>query len=242
MIDPFALLGLTYESSASEIKQSYYNMSLVCHPDRGGDANDFDVIHNAYRFCMRQVENSVENEQVTSRYKDIEEEFEKFKENQENKKRPTFHQIFVENNEKQREFDEDAANEFGQPPLRGGFAAGYGDLMTKSTPILWTDEYSSEISSSPIENFERQIIEYKEPVGEVEVGYGNFERFDVDKVYDFSGKIADLSMNDYVLAYTREEVVGEAHDTTLEELLKTRAKLDADGDGNKTTSVRLFSP
>ena len=34
LIDPYNLLGVTINSSPKEVKQAYYNLALLCHPDK----------------------------------------------------------------------------------------------------------------------------------------------------------------------------------------------------------------
>lgn len=44
----YGILGVTNKSTESEIKKSYYKMSLTMHPDKGGNADEFAIISNAY--------------------------------------------------------------------------------------------------------------------------------------------------------------------------------------------------
>ena len=44
----YELLGVSRESNESEIKKAYRTLSLKHHPDRGGDATQFQEINNAY--------------------------------------------------------------------------------------------------------------------------------------------------------------------------------------------------
>ena len=57
MINPYEMLGLTSESTINELTKSYYSMSLLCHPDKGGNTDDMIVIHNAYKYIKKQLEN-----------------------------------------------------------------------------------------------------------------------------------------------------------------------------------------
>ena len=36
LINPFDLFGITIDNTLNELKRSYYNMALLCHPDKGG--------------------------------------------------------------------------------------------------------------------------------------------------------------------------------------------------------------
>ena len=44
LINPYSLLGVNDKSSLRELKKNYYNMALLCHPDRGGDKKDMNVV------------------------------------------------------------------------------------------------------------------------------------------------------------------------------------------------------
>ena len=44
----YSILGVSNKSSEKEVKKSYYKLSFTHHPDRGGDANIFSEITEAY--------------------------------------------------------------------------------------------------------------------------------------------------------------------------------------------------
>jgi DnaJ family protein A protein 2 len=48
-MDYYKVLGVNENSSDDEIKKSYRKLSLKHHPDRGGDANEFKKINEAYQ-------------------------------------------------------------------------------------------------------------------------------------------------------------------------------------------------
>ena len=49
MEDYYKILGVQSNSNSDDIKKSYRKLSLKHHPDRGGDANDFKKINEAYQ-------------------------------------------------------------------------------------------------------------------------------------------------------------------------------------------------
>ena len=57
LINPYDLLGVKINSTLSEIKKAYYNLALLCHPDKGGCKKDMDTIHQAYKYVIEQVNN-----------------------------------------------------------------------------------------------------------------------------------------------------------------------------------------
>ena len=54
-LDPYGLLGVTIDTSVSDVKKAYYALSLIAHPDKGGRPEDMMTVHNAYKYVMAQV-------------------------------------------------------------------------------------------------------------------------------------------------------------------------------------------
>jgi DnaJ-class molecular chaperone len=50
-----AILGLGPEPSVAEIKSTFRELSLVHHPDVGGDAEKFRVLHDAYTTALEEA-------------------------------------------------------------------------------------------------------------------------------------------------------------------------------------------
>ena len=74
LIDPYNLLGVTINSSPKEVKQAYYNLALLCHPDKGGCSKDMDIVNSAYRYVIEQIE-SIDFDLT---FESLEEDFSKF--------------------------------------------------------------------------------------------------------------------------------------------------------------------
>ena len=91
LLNPYKLLGVTINSTSRELKKSYYMLSLLCHPDKGGDKNDMDIVHKAYLYVKKQLLN---NENPVT-YEEAEEEFDKFCKDQEAQP-PPFSKIYEE--------------------------------------------------------------------------------------------------------------------------------------------------
>ena len=160
LINPYSLLGVTVNSSIRDLKKNYYNMALLCHPDRGGDKKDMNVVCLAYNYIKEQLENV--NNEIS--YEEMEEEFENFIKEQEKNEIPKFGKIYEETNdwivgfnkefEKQKEIKN--VTPYDINPLSGG----YGNLMDKEVK---TDKYYPDEKNEPKNKFEREIILYKEP-------------------------------------------------------------------------------
>ena len=101
LINPFSLLDITEDSTLNELKKKYYGMSLLCHPDKGGNSNDMYIVNSAYKYIKNQLINK-NNKETT--YEKLEDDFELFCRQQEDET-PTFNQIFEETNDWVHEFN-----------------------------------------------------------------------------------------------------------------------------------------
>lgn len=152
LIDPYGLLGVDSRSSLSELKKNYYNLALLCHPDKGGNDKDMNVVSLAYNYIKDHLENVKE-----TTYEKLEEEFADFCKGQEILKPPTFGQIYEETNDWINEFNkkfEEGLNTSGDMrqfiggeddiysnpylkennPLSGGYGE-YMDVSSNAEPI-----------------------------------------------------------------------------------------------------------
>ena len=100
LIDPYGLLGVDSRASLSELKKNYYNLALICHPDKGGNDKDMNVVSLAYNYIKEHLENVKE-----TTYEKLEDEFAEFCKGQERLKPPTFGQIYEETNDWINEFN-----------------------------------------------------------------------------------------------------------------------------------------
>lgn len=50
----YAILGVSSQATDSEIKKAYRLIAMQCHPDKGGDKEDFQELTNAYEKIMEQ--------------------------------------------------------------------------------------------------------------------------------------------------------------------------------------------
>lgn len=73
MIQPFEFLGVTVKSTITEIRQAYYRMALIVHPDRGGSTHDMHILQRCYEWIMQQMQL-----QKDISYEDIEKDFKTF--------------------------------------------------------------------------------------------------------------------------------------------------------------------
>ena len=65
MISPYIILGLNLNASLDEVKERFRALAKLHHPDRGGDAEQFNQIYEAY---IKIVENHKSEEDVQSKF------------------------------------------------------------------------------------------------------------------------------------------------------------------------------
>tara|TARA_B100000674_G_scaffold107501_1_gene78983 strand:+ start:238 stop:1512 length:1275 start_codon:yes stop_codon:yes gene_type:complete len=204
VINPYQLLGVTTNSTLSDIKKAYYSLSLLCHPDKGGKKEDMLVVHNAYLYITKQIKQQVTDTENT--YKNAENEFESFCKEQKEKP-PTFYQIQLDNDEVLKKFN-DQFDELQKTKSNYNFNNpfindGYGHLMESS--VISSDTYNNEeeLFNEPLQNkFKQEVIIYNSPEY-LPNTYGSYQQLDVDKVTDFSHQSDHLSMTDYKNAHSQ---------------------------------------
>lgn len=59
IVDPYAFFGVTPNSTLRELSQAYYQMALICHPDKGGSSESMKYISIAYRWIREQMEHTI---------------------------------------------------------------------------------------------------------------------------------------------------------------------------------------
>ena len=94
LINPFSLLGINENSNLKDLKKAYYELSLLCHPDRGGNKDDMIIVHNAYKYISNQFENC----KNIKDFDELETNFENFC-NEQKETPPPFRDIFELSNE-----------------------------------------------------------------------------------------------------------------------------------------------
>ena len=71
----YAILGVNFDSTEKEIKKQYYKLSFEKHPDKGGDANEFATINEAYVVLTEQREEYDKKSKWGKDYNELEEFF-----------------------------------------------------------------------------------------------------------------------------------------------------------------------
>jgi len=216
-LNPFEFLGLSLKNNLSDLKKRYYELSLLCHPDRGGNKDDMITLHNCYLYVKKHLENINPND-ISETYLKLEKEFEIFCRLQKEQQVPSFHQIYQENNDFIQQFNEYFENSlkiiqldettnisnYEQP-----FKDGYKDLMEISDYHhqdvsnfgIKDCKYTETDSQIPIQNnIQQPIIVYQEPTS-LPDNYGSFQHLNNNKITDFSYDSQHLNMTDYQKAF-----------------------------------------
>ena len=229
LINPYELLGVTTNSSIDAVRKAYYNLALLCHPDKGGSAIDMIIICKAYNYVKNQIVLNVDEEKMNMEV--LEQEFKDFCTAQESKS-PTFEEIYKETNIESflLKFNQAYENNMSEGRVEENESAidpfklgGYGEYMEESKS---NNRYNANVSNQPmLHRFKNELVVYKEPCN-AQTSYG-YQPFDVKHIEDYSHKSGSLDMFDYMKSYSKElqpdiELKEKSYDQVLEE----RKKMD----------------
>lgn len=160
-LNPFHFFGLTINSTLSELKKIYYELSLCCHPDKGGKKDDMIMLHNCYLYVKEQLTNNSDKD-IENSYKNLESDFENFCKKQKETP-PLFQEIYDESNDfiknfnkKFEELKEETNNNF--MAING---TGYSKMMEKSeyNNSNINVEYSSTIGTMENMTYKNQLLD-----------------------------------------------------------------------------------
>lgn len=143
LINPYELLGIDIKNKnlkLKDIKKAYFNMALICHPDKGGNDNDMNIVQQSYDFVKEQMKH---NSQMTEeKIVDIENDFKKYLDEQE-KKVPDFPDIYHDVRQWQQKFNQKFEEERNNSEnyMDNSYSycspvSGYGNQMEQSEYIL----------------------------------------------------------------------------------------------------------
>ena len=161
-LNPFLLFGVDNHSKVSDLKKSFKNLSLACHPDKGGSKEEMETVYNSYIWVKKQLEN--ENHERT--FEMEEENFKKFLEDQKNVKIPTMFEIMTDG------FNKKFNEEF--------------ERCQNKSQMTYSKTYQEEDFKDENEGV---LIKYETPISFDEVGCSEKFYNLNDKVSDFTGGI-----------------------------------------------------
>lgn len=187
LINPFDLFGLDVHRhiNLKKVKKTYHQLALLCHPDKGGNRNDFLIIHQAYQYVTTQVEQSKEMVEMD----ELEKDFQNFCSENPIEKLPSLLDIREDTAVFNKKFNE-KWEEQHEPHINNDYFSifkdgGYGDLMDYSEIIPEEAEQKDDCNIELRNKFTRDVMIYEEP-NPLPDNYGNFQRFDVEKVDNYS--------------------------------------------------------
>lgn len=162
--DPFDLLGVSLGASGQEVRKRYYQLACLCHPDRGGTAEQMRTLHNAYQFVSRSVALN-----TTDTLADLQGAFDAFCVAQTTDP-PRFVDIHADCFEQRRfhdTFDTSAAADVDHAFAQGGYEIVPSEYTTAATAATSLPEYPTYDAHpdgpDEIPKFSTDVIEYHEP-------------------------------------------------------------------------------
>jgi curved DNA-binding protein CbpA len=216
LLNPFELFNVTHESTVKELKRSYYQLAMMCHPDKGGEAEAMVTIVKAYKYVLEQLEHKSDKS-----YEEIELEFEQFCKQQLEIPMPSYNSITDELFEREIMSIGKDTNVYYNDAFRNH---GYGHLMEESKPR--DENEPNQIDNTPIRNqFSRELVEYKEPSASPFFldGYLNLG---LKEVNDFSTQGACDYFKAFCCSSTSETNLGSYKEKTYDELIKEREEFN----------------
>jgi len=217
LINPFELLGVDCKSSREEVRKSFKELALICHPDKGGNPLEMKMLHSAYLYVLEQIEfkehgRTMEEEEI---------KFKEFLELQEDGKLPSIFEIMTD--EANKKFNE-----------------MWEENKREKIDMCYPSNYEEKMKREP-NKFSTEIIEYKEPKTIVEVSFSSVLDFTVNPVKDFSDYTGGGGF-DYVRAHSDELLMEKIEEKdTMEEFEKLllRRKEDENFIGDKLVTLKL---
>jgi hypothetical protein len=214
MFNPYELLGVTIDSTLQDVKKSYYELSLIVHPDKGGNTDDMSCLHRAYLFVRKELEQVNRTKTV----EDLQNEFSAFCDEQK-ERIPLFQDIYAEAFDLPKFNDYFKAQQTSEKIIKPYLEGGYGDYMDASCVQI---DYNPTETASVQKQFSTAIQVYLAPA-EMKVCENVYD-MTVKTVDDFTMSLERLHMADYCGAYTStlQDVVCDIPCRSLEDLLKER--------------------
>lgn len=219
-VNPYELFGLSYKIKIQDLKKAYYELALICHPDKGGNSQDMDIVHKAYQYLKKQLLNCDTNHN----FEQLEKDFELFCQDQEEKP-PCFAEIYDDLNEFVNTFNQTFLDNHKNNP----FDKGYGELMEDKISKNNYIENDENDFCKPLNNdFKTDIIIYEEPFV-LPNTYGEHYHLNDENITNFSHDTYNLHMTDYKMAFNNipnlDEIITNTNtNRNLSDLIEERKK------------------
>lgn len=201
LINPYELLGINIKDKnlkMKDVKKAYFDMAMICHPDKGGNNNDMNIVQKAYQFVQEQMKHhsNMTDENIES----IDNDFYAFYKKQE-EIIPPFADIYHDVGQWQQKFNEEYESERARKLEENdtyGFCSpvdGYGNQMETSSYMKRLDNDKCNMMSAYDklkEEYNSKLHIEKPPCGfSIEVDKNFFKRGNKETNYksDVEGPI-----------------------------------------------------
>lgn len=219
LINPYDFYGINIHKdfSKQDVKNIYHELAQLTHPDKGGNKEDFIIVHQAYQFILRQTENIKEMVELDI----LEKEFNDFCKNNPIDKFPSLLDIRDDIALFNKKFNENWENKYKNDLFKEG---GYGELMEKHSN--YQDDIN-ELNNIELKNkFTMEIVKYKEPKNINDITYGDYKRFDVNKINNYNN--IQNNIYDYKESFT--EIIPKKDFKIIKDEPFTKNKMNKDLD------------
>ena len=253
-INPFNLFGIDNLENLNikNLKKKYYELALICHPDKGGSDEDILIVYNSYLYIKNQLENKnkfLKNNSFIHSKLNFNEYMKLYKQ-----KPPPFYETWLESEDYKKH--ELFNKQFEQIHKSSLLSNGYGNLMDESNiNSRFLDKLYYKIFKyyKLPKNIIKLILLYINCSNNIFINDNknnklilynkfeychNYERIDGKEIKDFTSKLYNcnsknnysqnnnLQLNDYKLAHSVNNSIFNMKinikSRTLKELIKER--------------------
>ena len=184
IMDPYEILGVSYNSSWKDIRKSYKHMLIQTHPDKMGNDKFFGIVQDAYRSIKKQYELHSKESNYPKEQRDYNSQSKtKLNPNTDRFNLNQFNEMFDEYSKLYNQSD---------PYLNGGY---------KTCDRLNHQEDIQELNNKKVNIPKRELVIFKEP--EALVSSSLMEsvcHLGINKINDYTCR----NGSDYMRAYSEE--------------------------------------
>tara|TARA_B100001094_G_C18162662_1_gene790259 strand:- start:791 stop:1900 length:1110 start_codon:yes stop_codon:yes gene_type:complete len=199
--DPYKILGIDKNYDEKILKKAYIRMAIKTHPDKGGNADDFQKVSIAYTVLLKKL-NDMNNNHSHFDMKNVSKDY--YQNNQGEKN--------IKLNDK---FDCNLFNKiYDENRIDNVFDDGYGDWMKKNEvnekQKMFNGKFNKDMFNREFtkckkkQNIGKQLMKYNEPINDISFkGKDQLMDLGSDKIDNFSGEGEQgLKYRDYRDAFT----------------------------------------
>lgn len=129
-INPYDFFGLNHDSNENDLRKKYYEMALLCHPDKGGREEDMKTIQMSYEFLKKELELNMKKTN-----EDIKKEFELYIDGYD-KELEQFSDIYEKHPDVKKIHEHFEKTDPRNEPYRLMYNSGYSDYLKEENDII----------------------------------------------------------------------------------------------------------